>query len=88
MAMKRRNSFDGPAPVEGAAGFGVYMVFVSENPTCPDAMLIEAKDELKRQENGELYAMKFSHYIVAHNWNEAMRKHHQKMGWEPYQPLE
>lgn len=61
------------------------MVFVDSDG---GTLVFEAKSEKKRRDLGILEGMKFSFYIVAHDWTEAMTKLHEKLGLEPYKPLE
>jgi len=70
----------------GVASLKVYKVFENDDGT--DGMVIPAVDEEKKREAGILNGQKFVRYILAHNWTEAMTRHHEKMGWEPYVPFE
>ena len=83
-----RKRYEGPDPpwnIKGAAGLGVYMVFTDADG---GALVFESKSEREKKKLGILDGMKFSYYIIACNWTEAMTKLHEKLGLEPYKPLE
>jgi len=77
-----------PWNTAGASGFRIYMVFVSNGDDGPDTLVIESDAEQEKRELGILDGMRFDRYIVAHNWDEAMARHHEKMGLGPYTPFE
>ncbi len=88
---RARQRYEGPDPewnISGAAGLKLYKVFESKNGGGTDSLVIPAMDEQKKRELGILNGQKFVRYIVAHDWAEAMTKHHERMGWEPYVPFE
>lgn len=84
--MQKRDKHPDPSwNIGGAAGCGVYMVFTDEDG---GTLIFESKSEQEKRSLGILDGMKFSYYIVAHGWTEAMTKLHKKQGLEPYKPLE
>lgn len=75
----------------GASGCRIYKVYFSESDLKNegrDALVIDSDAEAEKRRAGILDGMKFVRYIIAHDWAEAMTKHHQKMGWGPYVPFE
>lgn len=78
-----------PWNIQGAAGCKIYKVYEGDGGKPGYGVLvIEANSEEEKRRVGILEGMRFLRYIIAHNWEEAMVKHHEKMGWEPYIPFE
>jgi hypothetical protein len=73
----------------GAAGCHIYKVYEEgDGGGGRGVLMIEANSEDEKRRAGILDGMQFVRYIIAHTWEEAMTKHHEKMGWEPYEPFE
>lgn len=72
----------------GAAGVRVYLVFRSKNNP-GEVLMVDSRDEDKKRSDGIIRPEdEFWQFIMSHNWTEAMTRLHEKMGWEPYKPLE
>ena len=80
---------DPPWNIQGAVGCKIYKVYEEDDGGADHGVLvIESDSEEEKRRAGILDGMRFLRYIIAHNWEEAMVKHHEKMGWEPYVPFE